>query len=41
LKNQLSPGRKGNFRDKAIKAVRGEVTTTAAATAKVKGEEST
>jgi hypothetical protein len=36
LKNQLSPGRKGNFRDKAIKAVRGEVTT-----ATVKGEEST
>ncbi|GFZ43198.1 hypothetical protein JCM24511_00917 [Saitozyma sp. JCM 24511] len=38
LKNQLAPGRKGNFRDKAIKAVRGEVTT--AVTVTVKGEES-
>jgi hypothetical protein len=41
LVNQLAPGRKGTIRDKAIKAAHGEVTTTAAATAQVKGEEST
>jgi hypothetical protein len=42
LANQLAPGRKGNFRDKAIKAVRGEVTTkqVGATTATVKGDES-